>query len=85
MLLTASLGILPWLALIVFLPDVAATAGAAVIGGIFAWLVFRDRFRCNEAFSSRFCSGLMSFSMLYVPFISLVYGVSRGVAKLSRR
>jgi hypothetical protein len=62
----------------------ALPLGPTTRTGILAWLLFRDRFRCNEAFSSRFCSGLMNLSMLYVPFISLAYGVSRGLAKLSR-
>lgn len=54
-------------------------AFAGVIGAFF---MFRDRWRCNEAFSSRFCSGLMNLSLLYVPWIALVYANVRGVQKL---
>jgi hypothetical protein len=54
--------------------------GGAGIGG--AYLTYRDRWRCNEAFSSRFCSGLMNLSLLYVPAIAFVYGNVRGVQKL---
>ncbi len=54
-------------------------------GGALAYFVFRDRWKCNEAFSSRFCSGLMNLSLLYVPWIALVYANVRGVQKLSGR
>lgn len=47
-----------------------------------AYFTFRDRWRVNEAFSSRFCSGLMNLSLMYVPWISLVYANVRGVQKL---
>ncbi len=57
-----------------------ATAGG--IGLFGAWLVFRDRWRCIEAVSSRYCSGLANLSMLYVPVVALVYANYRGVQKL---
>lgn len=52
-------------------------------GGALAYFVFRDRWKCIEAFSSRFCSGLMNLSLLYVPWVALVYANVRGVQKLS--
>ncbi|HTQ45583.1 MAG TPA: hypothetical protein VMI75_22645 [Polyangiaceae bacterium] len=55
----------------------------AIGGGILAYFVFRDRWKCIEAFSSRFCSGLMNLSVMYVPFIALVYANVRGIQKLS--
>jgi len=54
-----------------------------VLGAALAYFVFRDRWKCIEAFSSRFCSGLMNFSLLYVPWVALVYANVRGVQKLS--
>jgi len=50
------------------------------VGG--AYLTFRDRWRVNEAFSSRFCAGLMNLSLMYVPIIALVYANVRGIQKL---
>lgn len=62
-----------------------ASAGliAGVAGGLLAsYLVFRDRWKCTEAFSSRFCSGIANLSMLYVPVVALVYANVRGIKKL---
>lgn len=53
-----------------------------VLGGTLGYLVFRDRWRCIEAFSSRFCVGLVNISILFVPVIALVYANVRGVKKL---
>lgn len=61
----------------------AAGSTGAVGGGVLAYFVFRDRWKCIEAFSSRFCSGLMNLSILYVPFVALVYANVRGIQKLS--
>ena len=58
------------------------TAALAGIAG--AYLVFRDRWKVNEALSSRFCSGVANLSMLYVPIVSFVYANVRGVKKLFR-
>ncbi len=58
---------------------------AAIVGIAGAYLVFRDRWKVNEALSSRFCSGLMNLSMLYVPVVSFVYANVRGVKKLFGR
>lgn len=61
-----------------------ALAGTGLCGGIaLAYFVFRDRWKCIEAFSSRFCSGLMNLSLLYVPWVALVYANVRGIQKLS--
>jgi hypothetical protein len=54
-----------------------------VLGAALAYFVFRDRWKCIEAFSSRFCSGLMNLSLLYVPWVALVYANVRGIQKLS--
>jgi hypothetical protein len=54
-----------------------------VIGLPLAYLVFRDRWRCIEAFSSRFCVGVVNVSVLFVPAIALVYANVRGFQKLA--
>ncbi len=46
---------------------------------------FWDRWRVNEAFSSRFCSGLANLSLLYVPLMSWGYANYRAVQKLRGR
>lgn len=69
-------------------PDTAHTAmlvTAGLVGLVGAWGTFRDRWRVNEAFASRFCSGLANLSMLYVPIVALVYANVRAVAKLRGR
>jgi hypothetical protein len=67
--------------------DTVATVLGLLAGAVLAWRVFRDRWRCIEAFSSRFCSGLFNLSVLYVPFIALAYANVRGLEKyrLARR
>ena len=66
--------------------DWRISGGAALaIGVVLAWRVFSDRWRCIEAFSSRFCSGLANLSILYVPFVAFVYANVRGIMKLQRR
>ncbi len=56
-----------------------------VVGVAGAYYTFRDRWRCIEAFSSRWCSGLANFSMIYVPWVALVYANVRAVQKFSGR
>lgn len=59
------------------------TLGIGLVAGVAgAYFVFRDRWRCIEAFSSRFCVGLMNISILFVPAVALVYANVRGVQKL---
>jgi hypothetical protein len=66
-----------------FTEDSSYSIGAGfVVGAVLAYIVFRDRWRCIEAFSSRFCSGLMNLSMLYVPVVAFMYANTRGIAKL---
>lgn len=60
-----------------------AIAGA--IGLVVSIVVFANRWRCIEAFSSRFCSGLANLSMIYVPFVAFIYANVRGVQKLRGR
>ncbi len=59
-------------------------AGAAA-GIPAAFFSFRDRWRCIEAVSSRFCSGMMNLSLIYVPAVALVYANVRGIQKLRGR
>ena len=51
-------------------------------GGLLAYCIFRDRWKCIEAFSSRFCFGIVNVSMIYVPAVALVYANVRGIQKL---
>jgi hypothetical protein len=46
---------------------------------------FWNRWRVNEAFSSRFCAGLMNISILYVPIVSWGYANYRAFLKLRGR
>lgn len=61
----------------------AAVAAGAPIGLGGAYLVFRGRWRTIEAYSSRFCVGIMNISLFFVPLVALVYANVRGVRKLS--
>jgi hypothetical protein len=54
----------------------------AIVGFGGAYLSFRDRWKCIEAFSSRFCIGLLNFSILYVPVVALAYANVRAIQKL---
>ncbi len=54
-------------------------------GGVGAWLTFRDRWRVIETFASRWCSGYMNLSILYVPAVALLYANVRAVQKLFGR
>lgn len=62
-----------------------ATGIGLFTGAVLAWFVFRDRWRCIEAHASRYCSGLLNLSALYVPLIALVYASIRGVGKARAR
>jgi hypothetical protein len=79
------LAMAPTFALTEMLPlgDIGWGLGLAVGIAGSLW-VFHDRWRCIEAFASRFCSGLANLSVLYVPFVALIYANARGLAKLRR-
>lgn len=65
--------------------DAIGFAAGAVVGGVAAFFAFRDRWRCIESFSSRFCSGVMNLSILYVPLVAFVYANVRWAQKLARK
>ena len=77
-------GLKPWL------EDRGERNTAFVVGCAFSFLVglvvagaaFRDRWRCIEAYASRYCSGIAQVSLAYVPLIAAGYGFVRGVRKL---
>jgi uncharacterized membrane protein len=48
---------------------------------ILSLVVFWNRWRVTEAFSSRFCSGSAMLSVFYVPIIALIYANYRGIKK----
>jgi hypothetical protein len=64
------------------LPQDAVTLASLGVGSLIGIVTFRNRWRVVEAFSSRFCSGLVNFSMVYVPFIAWGYANWRAVLKL---
>ena len=66
------------------LGDIGIGIGGAV-GLAGAIWVFNNRWRCIEAFSSKFCSGVMNLSLLYVPAVAFIYANARGLGKLRRR
>jgi hypothetical protein len=81
-------GLVGGLSSLAFDGDTATTVLLAVggaVGGAAAWFTFSDRWRCIEAFSSRFCSGVANLSLLYVPIVALVYANVRGIRKLGGR
>jgi hypothetical protein len=59
-----------------------ALGAGAIAGAVGAYFTFRDRWSCIEAFSSRFCAGIVNLSLLYVPVVALVYANVRGVQKI---
>lgn len=61
---------------------IAAGAVGLPLGLAGAYFVFRDRWRCIERFSSRFCVGIMNISLMFVPFVAFVYANLRGIRKL---
>jgi hypothetical protein len=82
--LAPALGLIYLLSAVSVAPSTASAIGGlvgALGGGALAWLVFRDRWRCIEAYSSRFCSGVANLSVLYVPIVALIYANLRGLAK----
>jgi hypothetical protein len=82
-------GLVGGLSSLAFSDQETATTVLLVVGGLTggaaAWFTFSDRWRCIEAFSSRFCSGVANFSLLYVPVVALVYANVRGIRKLGGR
>jgi hypothetical protein len=58
---------------------------AFISGGAVSYFIFRDRWRVNEAFTSRYLSGVANLSLLYAPVVSFVYAHVRGVKKFSGR
>jgi hypothetical protein len=59
-------------------PALLASVGVAVAVAI---ATFWNRWRVVEAFASRFCSGLMNLSLLYVPLIAWGYANWRAALK----
>ncbi len=53
-----------------------------ILGIAIATLIYWNRWRCIETFSSRHCSGTINMSLLYVPLIAFCYANYRGFRKL---
>ena len=62
--------------------DLVIHATSIGIGCLTSYFVFRDRVKCVEAFSSRFCSGTSNFSVIYVPLLALLYSNYRAMLKV---
>jgi hypothetical protein len=58
---------------------------SGIVGALVTLWIYWNRWRCIEAFSSRFCSGFMGVSFIYVPFIAAFYAAYRGFRKLYGR
>jgi len=54
-------------------------------GAVVSYFIFRDRWRVNEAFTSRYLSGVANLSLFYAPVVSVIYAHVRGVKKFSGR
>jgi len=67
------------------LPEAIMATVALLVGPVAATLVFWNRWKCIEAVSSRYCSGIMNLSLAYVPIVVVVYANYRGVGKLRGR
>ena len=48
-------------------------------------LIYDDRWHCIEAFSSLYCTGLLTASLFVVPIVAFCYANYRGFRKLRRR
>ncbi len=53
------------------------------LAGIFSVLIFYDRWRCIEAYASRYCTGFLNISILGVPLVAFIYANCRGLRKLN--
>jgi hypothetical protein len=63
--------------------DAASVALGAIVGLAVALGCFSDRWRCTEAFASRYVRGALSHA--WVPLVVIGYGLFRGVRKLRGR
>jgi hypothetical protein len=84
-LIAAPVFVLAALALEADQAGIAFLVAMLATGPVAAYFTFRKRWRVIEAFSSRFCIGLMNLSILYVPVVAFIYANVRGVQKLTGR
>jgi hypothetical protein len=71
-------------------PGLSATGdvvpGLAIVGAVgFTLWVYWDRWRCIEAYSSKYCSGCANVSYAYVPVLTFLYANYRAVRRLLGR
>jgi hypothetical protein len=52
---------------------------------ILSVLIYSDRWRCIEAYSSEACTGILNLSIFIVPLLALYYANYRGILKLRKR
>lgn len=65
--------------------DTASWIVGGLAGAGIALLVFWNRWKCIEAFSSQATCGITNISVLYVPIVALMYANWRGVKKVFDR
>ncbi len=70
---------------LLFLLNLRAEWLTLPVGGVVSFFIFRDRWRVNEAFTSRYLSGVANLSLFYAPVVSVIYAHVRGVKKFSGR
>jgi hypothetical protein len=66
-------------------PNSDLTSFGLAAGIAVAVLVYWDRWRCVEAHTSQWCTGILRLSILVVPFVAFWYANYRGLRKLRRR
>jgi hypothetical protein len=66
-------------------PNVDLIGFGVVAGTAASFLVYSDRWRCVEAYTSEWCTGIINISIIIVPFVAFLYANYRGLRKLWRR
>jgi hypothetical protein len=62
------------------------TLSVAIVCAVWSTLwVYADRWRCIEAHSSQFCSGIANLSIFYVPIVALLYANYRAFTRMQGR
>jgi hypothetical protein len=68
-----------------FLGPNASIIAGTVLGISLTVAIYWNRWCCIEAYASEGCSGLINFSIFYVPLVALYYANYRGFLKLKGR
>jgi hypothetical protein len=82
---TALFSLLAVLLLRALFPATDVVGLAVDLGVVPAVAVYWNRWRCIEAYTSEWCTGILNLSILTVPFVALFYANYRGLRKLRGR